>query len=341
MSSISPAQSGLKPKALFILNADAYQRIYGEAENRQIRELVDIIAPPLSRQEIAEDPSPLKDAEIIISGWGCPTFDETLLNAAPALKAIFYGAGSIKYIVTDAFWKRNIQITTAYEANGIPVAEFTLAQILLGLKGYWQYVRSFKETGIWYEHLSTAGAYGSTVGLISLGMIGRMVAEKLKEYPVKVLAYDPYVKPEVANQLNTHLCPLETVFAESDVVSLHTPWLPETEGMIRCSHFEAMKPGATFINTARGAVVNEAEMTEVLQKRPDIFALLDVTYPEPPENHSPLKTLPNVVITPHIAGANTNECKRNGQYVIAELKRYINGEPLLFAISEQQAKIMA
>ena len=337
----SSARSKPKPKGLFILNSRDYPRIYGEAEVREIQELVELYAPPQTKETVSADPSILKDAEVILSGWGCPTFDEHLLDAAPALKVILYGAGSIKYIVTEAFWKRNIQISTAYVANDIPVAEFTLAQILLGLKGYWHYVYSFKKDGTWYEHLTTAGIYGSTVGLISLGMIGRMVAEKLKNYQVKVLAYDPYVKPEAARQLGVELCPLETIFAESDVVSLHTPWLPETEGMIKGVHFTAMKPSSTFINTARGAVVNEAEMIEVLCKRPDVFALLDVTYPEPPVADSPLQTLPNVVITPHIAGANTNECKRNGQYVIAELKRYLNGEALLFAVTEQQAKIMA
>jgi phosphoglycerate dehydrogenase-like enzyme len=102
-----------------------------------------------------------------------------------------------------------------------------------------------------------------------------------------------------------------------------------------------MKPGATFINTARGAVVREAEMVSALQARPDLCALLDVTYPEPPLPDSPLLKLPNVYITPHIAGPNENECKRNGQYVIAELTRYLNGEPLQFAITRQRAAIMA
>jgi phosphoglycerate dehydrogenase-like enzyme len=137
------------------------------------------------------------------------------------------------------------------------------------------------------------------------------------------------------------LCSIEDVFRRADVVSLHTPWLKETEGLITGAHFAAMKPGATFINTARGAVVREDEMIQVLKQRPDLFAVLDVTYPEPPEPGSPLYSLPNVVLTPHIAGAMGTECRRMGCLVVEELQRYLNGEALQWAINRQQAAVMA
>lgn len=295
-------------KGLFLLDIGAYDKLYGPELLAEISALVEIVAPPQTRQSILENPSVLAEAEIIFSGWGMPVMDAAFLSQAPNLKAVFYGAGSVRHIVTDVFWERGIQLCSAYEANDIPVAEFTLAQILLGLKGYWPYVRSFAQTGRWYEHLATAGIYGSTVGLVSLGMIGRMVAQKLKAYDVHVIAYDPYVTPEAAADLGVALVSLMEVFQRADVVSLHTPWLPETEGLIRREHFAAMKPNATFINTARGAIVREEEMAAVLKDRSDLVALLDVTYPEPPLCGSSLLELPNVVITPHISGANTHEC---------------------------------
>lgn len=330
-----------QPKGLFLLNLDAFEKIYGVEQLRQINLLVSVTAAPQTAAMIQSNPSLLTDVEIIFSGWGCPQLTAELLLNAPKLKAVFYGAGSIRYIVSDTFWQRGIQISTAYEANDIPVAEFTVAQILLGLKGYWQYVRSFAQTRQWYEHLPTVGLYDSTVGLISLGMIGRMVVEKLKAYDVHVIAYDPYVSAETAGKLGVEMVTLDEIFQRADVVSLHAPWLPETEGMIRGEHFAAMKPNATFINTARGAIVRENEMAVVLKSRPDLFALLDVTYPEPPLPDSPLLALPNVIITPHIAGANIHECKRNGSYVVDELKRYLNGEPLKFAVTRERATIMA
>ncbi len=328
-------------KGLFLLDEAAYQKIYGEEERKLIGQMVQIDAPLQTSQSITSDPSALKDVDVILSGWGCPKLTKEFLARAPRLKAVFYGAGSIRYFVTDASWERGIIVTTAYEANDIPVAEFTLAQILLSLKGYWQHVHWFKQGGAWWDHRPAAGGYGSTVGLISLGMIGRMVAEHLKRFDVHVLAYDPFVTQETAQKLNVDLCALDEIFMRSDVVSLHTPWLPETERMITGKHFASMKTGASFINTARGAIVREDEMAAVLKERPDLYALLDVTYPEPPAPDSPLLQLPNVVITPHLAGPDSPECKRNGQYMVAELKRYLNGEPLHFAITREQAAIMA
>jgi phosphoglycerate dehydrogenase-like enzyme len=221
------------------------------------------------------------------------------------------------------------------------VAAFALAQILLSLKGYWRYVQRLKQGDAWWDHLPSVGIYGSTVGLISLGMIGRMVAEHLKRIDVHVLAYDPFATQETAREYHVELCGLEEVFARSDVVSLNTPWLPETERMITGRHFASMTTDASFINTARGAIVREDEMAAVLKERLDLYALLDITYPEPPAPDSPLLQLPNVVITPHMAGAENNECKRNGQWMVAELKRYLNGEPLRFAVSREQANHMA
>ncbi len=175
----------------------------------------------------------------------------------------------------------------------------------------------------------------------SLGMIGRMVCERLRTFDLNLIAYDPFVSAEDAAALGVTLCGLDEIFQRADVVSLHTPWLPETVGMITGAHLAAMQPGATFINTARGDVVREQEMIEVLQQRPDLLAVLDVTYPEPPVAGSPFYTLPNVILTPHIAGSMDNECRRTGRIVVEELQRYLKGEPLRWSISRQQAAIMA
>ena len=97
-----------------------------------------------------------------------------------------------------------------------------------------------------------------------------------------------------------------------------------------------MKPYSTFINTSRGAVIRENEMIEVLRQRPDLWAVLDVTYPEPPPPDSPLYTLPNVLLTPHIAGSMGEECRRQGRYMIEELERYLAGQPLSWAVTKEK-----
>ena len=168
-----------------------------------------------------------------------------------------------------------------------------------------------------------------------------MVCEFLKNLDVEVLAYDPFYSSGKASDLGVSLVSLEDLFKESDVVSLHTPWLPETERMIKGEHFRLMKHGASFINTARGAIVDEVEMIDVLRERSDITAVLDVTYPEPPVPTSPLFSLENVFLTPHIAGSLNEECRRMGHYAVDELERYLKGEKLMYGISREQFMNMA
>ena len=329
------------PKALYLLNNQAYNDIYGPKQRDAIANLVDIYASQQTKESVEKNRSILNQAEIILSGWGMVTMDEKFLAAAPNLKAVFYGAGSIKNIVTDAFWERNIIITSAYAANAVPVTEIALAHILFSLKRGWHFVFTAKKEKRWPQRDPVPGNYGSTVGLVSLGMVGRGLARRLQTYDHHVIAYDPFVSQTDADELDVEMCSLEAVFRRADVVSLHTPWLPETVGLVTGQHLASMKPNATFINTSRGAIVREQEMIEVLKQRPDLYAILDVTYPEPPEPGSPLFTLSNVILTPHIAGSRNAECQRQGELVVDQLRKYLNGQPLEWAISKEKARIMA
>ena len=181
----------------------------------------------------------------------------------------------------------------------------------------------------------------STVGIISLGMVGRRVCELLQHFDLHVLAYDPYADAHCAEQLHVQRCSLDDIFRRSDVVSLHAPWLKQTEGLIAGAHIASMKPKASFINTSRGAIVRENEMIDVLRRRPDLQVVLDVTWPEPPEPNSPLWTLPNVALTPHISGSMDRECRRMGRAMIDECKRFLRGEKLLWAITREMVPNLA
>lgn len=317
--------------------------VYPKKIRQEIETLADIYAPPLNAAEVRKNPSVLKDTEIIFSSWGGPELNQSLLDAAPHLKSVFYGAGSIKKIMTDAAWNRGVIITTANAANAIPVAEYTLSQILFLVKNGWRFALDIKRNKSYSEWPVTAiaGGYGSTVGIISFSAVGRKVIEFLKPFDINVLLYDPYVSVEDAEKWNAELCTLDEIFERSDVVSLHSPLLEETTDMIRGRHFEKMKPNASFLNTARGAIVAEPEMIEVLKRREDISAVLDVTNPEPPVEGSPLYELPNVILTPHIAGSIEKECGRMGAYMLEEFKRYSKGEPLQWQVTKEKFDMMA
>lgn len=330
-------------KGLFVMDEKFVDLVYQQPVRNEIESLANIVSAPLTTKDILQDKSILKDIEVLFSGWDGLKFDDELLEAAPHLKAIFHAAGSIKPIVTDAFWEKDIAVTSAYMANAVPVAEYTLSQILFSFKKGWQFVADVKKNKAYpqkpYHHI--AGGYGSTVGLISLSTVGRKVNELLQPFDVNVLVYDPFVDQEEAAELNVELCSLMEVFERSDIVSLHTPLLSETIDMITGDHFRAMKDNATFINTARGAIVKENELIEVLKQRPDITAILDVTHPEPPVADSLLYELPNAIITPHIAGSEGAECGRMGAYMLDEFKRYLNDEQLKWRISKEKYDVMA
>lgn len=331
-------------KGIYILGEKAYATIYPERVRQKIESRVNMIPQAYTTESIAESLDVLQDVELLFSGWGAPKLDEAFLKAAPRLKMVFYGAGSVKGMVTEAFWKRGIRLTSAYAANAIPVAEYTVSQIVFALKNGWRLSRAYQNPHTYqgkHSAVPVVGTFGSTVGLISLGMIARQVCQRLKTYDMNVIAYDPFATREQAEALGVQLCSLDELFERSDVVSLHAPWLDETVGMITGEHFRRMKPGATFLNTARGAIIREPEMIEALQERPDLFAILDVTYPEPPVDDSPLYTMPNVVLTPHIAGSMGNEIARMGMYMADELGRYLAGEPLTWEIDEKRAAILA
>jgi phosphoglycerate dehydrogenase-like enzyme len=330
-----------KPKGIYLLSEVAYGRIYGEAERAEIASLVDIVAPQQTPETVGKDPSVLRDVEVIFSGWGAPKLDAALLGHAAKLKLLLYGAGSVRPVVSDALWDKGVRVSSAYGTIAVAVSEYALAWTIVCLKRLPHFERLTRAAGKFVKNDDLPGAYGSTVGVVSLGVVGRRVCELLKVLEVKVIAYDPFATPETARKLGVELCGLEELFGRADVVTLHTPWLKETEGMIRGSHIRSMKHGAGFINSSRGAIVAEAEMAQALAERPDIQAVLDVTYPEPPASDSPLFRLPNVILTPHMAGSMGPEVKRQGRTMIEELKRWQAGQPLQWEITREKAAVMA
>ncbi len=286
----------------------------------------------------------LAKTTVIFSTWGMPTLTPEFLEAAPVLKAVFYAAGSVKGFVTEAAWERDIIISSAWAANGVPVAEYSLASILLSLKRFWHFSRAMRagaSAGINHAETHVPGCYQTKVGLVSLGAVGRATARLLQSFDLVLLAHDPFLPEDQAVELQVALVSLEDLFRECDVISLHAPWIPETEGLITGKLIASMKHGATLINTSRGAVIAEKEMIDVLRERPDLSAVLDVTFPEPAAPDSPLRSLPNVVLTPHIAGSTQRECARMGSWMASESRRFTAGEPLRYRVTQTMLAKMA
>jgi phosphoglycerate dehydrogenase-like enzyme len=264
----------------------------------------------------------------------------------PKLRAVFHGAGSLRSILTEESWSRGIVFANAAALNAIPTAEYAFGSILLSLKRAWQQAAIVRAKRT-YSFVPAAtplpfpGGVGSTVGLASLGQVGRRVAEWLGRLDVNIIAHDPFALAETFARLKIRSVSLDQLFAEADIVSLHTPLLPETAGMVNASLLARMKPGATLINTARGGLVNEPDLIAALRARPDLQAILDVTDPEPPDAASPFYELSNVFLTPHLAGSLGPECRRMGRAMVEELKRFVRREPLQHAVMRESLDRMA
>ncbi|WP_219825652.1 hydroxyacid dehydrogenase [Nonomuraea typhae] len=318
--------------AAFLHRPEVFSDVYAPVLDR-IRARAEIVYGPAAHA----DPARLGPVEVLCTSWGAPVLDAALLDAMPRLKLVLYAAGSVRKLVTPEFWAREVPLVSAYRANAVPVADFTYAQIVYALKGGWRYALGARAAGAPMTRVPQPGLYGSRVGLLSLGAIGRLVVDRLRALAVDVVAHDPFAGPYDG----VRMVELAELFATSDVVSVHTPLLDETRGLVGRELLGSMRQGATLINTARGAILDEAALVEVLAGRPDLFAALDVTDPEPPVPGSPLFTLPNVVLTPHIAGSLGAERGLLGELVAGELERFADGLLLEHALTREAAERLA
>lgn len=328
-------------KAIFLGDQCQVDRVWGPEQRARLRKIVEIEDQVWRAEDLVSGGPALREVEAVFSTWGMPRLEQAALDAMPALKVVFYAAGSVRHFA-EPLWERGVRVASAWVANGVPVAEFTLAQVILGLKQAWAHAEMLRREGPrGWRHLPMNGVYGASVGIVSLGVIGRRVVESLRPLQLKLRAYDPYVDEARAASMGVELVSLESIFASCEVVTLHTPWLKETEGLVTGALIESMKPGATLINTSRGAVIDEPAMIEVLERRTDLTAVLDVTHPEPPVEGSPLYRLPNVILTPHIAGSCGMEVRRMADWMVEECEAWRQGLPLRYAVTAEMAARMA
>jgi len=327
----------MRPRLAFAMAPGKTRFVFDEPAITRLAELCDIVTgAPLIDFSTAEARKILGDTEILVTGWGCPFISKDVVAAAPRLKLIAHAAGTVKYHLDPAVYAAGIAVTNAVDANAVPVAEFTLAIIILANKRVFEFrdiYRADPTRASSHALMDTAiGSYRRTIGIVGASHIGRRVIDLLKPLDCDVLLYDPHVRPGDPITREAELIGLDDLISRSDIVSLHAPSLPSTRHMIGAREFGLMRDGATLINTARGALVDEAAMIAALETG-RISAVIDVTDPEIPPPDSALYRLPNVFLTPHIAGAIGNERARLGNLVAEEIGHFVAGRPLQHQVS--------
>lgn len=303
---------------------------YGGARffSRRSLDRLDEVGRLLDREPLAswDDPRAdrlLAEAEVIVGHWGCPRIDAAVLDRAPRLGLVAYAAGTVREVVDPVVLERGIRVTSGAPANAEPVAEYTLAMVLLaGKDALWPGLVGRRDpAGV------PVGNWGKTIGIVGASLVGRRVIELLRAFPhLGVTLYDPFVPPEEAAALGVRKLDLDELCATADVLSIHAPALPSTERMIGARQLAALRTGAVVVNTARGSLVDhDALVAELSTGR--LHAILDVTDPEPLPADHPLRTLPNVFLTPHLAGSQGTELHRLADHVTDEIHRWSTARP--------------
>jgi phosphoglycerate dehydrogenase-like enzyme len=270
---------------------------------------------------------------------GSPLVDGALLDSAPRVRLVgeLEGDRFANRIDAEAAAARGVRVVDTTHGSSLPVAEWALGLMLIGLRnaaehyrrliGGEEYRRSTDDPGYRLGELT-----GRRVGLIGLGHIGRRLVELLQPFRCQIVAYDPYVAKEVAQALHVELGSLQTVLGGSDVVVCLAPLTPRTQRMLGAAELDLLQPDSVFVNVSRGAIV-DPEALIARARRGDIRVCLDVFDPEPIPAASPIRELPNVFLSPHIAGV-TAACRpRFFSFMVDELERFFGGRETLFDIT--------
>ncbi|MET7745572.1 hydroxyacid dehydrogenase [Streptomyces sp. NPDC005385] len=331
------------PSAVFAMNPVHLPELLPPHLMARLEELVRIdstlvvqdFSDPAARVALAE-------AEVLITGWGCPRIAAEALTAAPRLHTVLHAAGSVRSLIGEEAWQRGLTVSSAVQANALPVAEYTLAAILFAGKDAFSLRERFRTEHVYPDPADFAGAgnLGRRVGVIGASRVGRRVLELLRPFDFSVSLHDPYVDETEAAALGAVPLSLEELLRTSDIVSLHAPDIPQTYRMLGRNRLALIRDGGVLINTSRGALIDPEALTDELVSG-RISAVLDVTEPEPLPAGSPLYRLPNVVLTPHIAGSLGNELERLGRTVVDELVRLTSGLRLAHTIRRADLTISA
>lgn len=332
---------------LFHLPKDIFDRCFSLRDCLRLEKTIPCVFPesPAGESLLTAWDQWAPRARAVVTGWDSPPITEEMLAVAPHLEAIIHSAGSVRPFIPESIWSSGVRIASCNDALGKGVAETTLGLIIAGLKGFFPN-GNLTRAGRWQEAIPETGfgrvreLYDVTIGIIGASRTGRHVLRLLSEFEAEIVLYDPTVSEADAALMGVRLVSLDELMRESDVVSLHAPALPQLRHMLGAREFSAMKDDAIFINTARGMLVDESALMAELETM-RISAILDITYPEPPSMKSLFRSLPNVTLLPHIAGAISTGNFRQGSSTVDQLLELLGGQTMSGEINYDQFIFMA
>ncbi len=318
-----------RPHILVLFTAELWEKKMTEANRRKLAAIGEYRHVP-EMHEISEEQflSLFDGVDGVLTTWGARPVSGKVVERADRLKIVAHAAGSVSWVVPRVAIERGIIVTSAANAIARTVAEHALLLMIALLRRvplFLDPMRMHAVTGAPHNP-RTRTLWGKTVGLVGFGNVGQFLAGLLRPFDVRTLVYDPFVDVERVRVHGAEPAELDDLLRSSDVVTLHCSYVEATEKLINAEKLALMKDDAVFINTARGGSVDQDALVAELA-RGRIWAGLDVTTPDPgglPRNH-PLARLPNVILTPHIAGPTTDELPRLAEMAIDDVAAFFAG----------------
>ena len=326
-----------KPSIWYLPAPSHTAGVFKDETYRRLLASFDVVENETSRAVTAgEVEEGISGFDGLVTGWGVMPLSEAALERADRLKIIVHSAGSVKYLFTPEMVAgllvpRGIRVISARGAIALNVAEHAVGALIMMSRRWIHHALNIRERGMWRDPDQTRSNQflrGAVVGIVSASMVGREVIRLLQPFNVRILVFDPYLSDWDAGRMNVERVDLDTLFEESDMVTIHAPSIPETDRMIGAEQLRLLRDDAVLVNTSRGSVLDHDALYEEA-KTGRIQVQLDVTTPEPlPPDHR-LRSLPNVVITPHSSGAGAYGHREIGEITLGALESFFSGrEPV-------------
>lgn len=330
------------PRVALLIQPTWLPRLISGNALKALQREVDVVMPQEGRLTGDRLPVLLDGAVACVTGWDTPPMTAPVLDQAPSLRFIAHTAGTLRRILQENVFRRGIRVSHAAEPMASAVAEHVIAQLLTLLQHLAADDRSMHEGGWtpprWELNRRLLGA--QTVGIWGMGRVGRALTRILRGFGSCVLACDPTLLPGEARALGAELVSLPSLFARADAVCLLAPLRHETTGAVTADLLAGLRDGGLLINSGRaGLVDHDAMLRELSSGR--ISAALDVFAVEPLPEDDPLRSLPNVVLSPHVAGHTVESERRQGEAMTEEVLRFIRGESLRFEIDQAASRAIA
>lgn len=324
-----------------IPDAELRSQIFRSADIERLSAEIDVDWPKAADSlDSSAIQARIADYDGIITGWGSPSLMRPTIERAARLRFIGHTAGSMSHMIDESVFDRGITVVNANTPLANSTAELCVALMLAGAWDIRKYI-GMAERGERASVFScnVLGLQDRTIGLVGFGAIARRVMEILRPFAPRFLIYSNHCSPEQAGRYGAELVELETLFATSDIVSLHNTLTERTRGMISRVHLDAIRDGCLLVNTARAAIIGEEDLvTSLCEERYN--AALDVFHREPLEPDSPLLRLPNVLCVPHIGGHSRHWRYELGRTVINELLKFARGDALDSALNRSDFRRM-